>query len=92
MQKRLSIMTSGDVKVTVRYFAAARAAAKTHSELVTVGTVAELRALISKRHGPELARILPSCGLLIDGVTSHDELASLPHNATVDILPPFAGG
>ena len=78
--------------VTVRYFASARAAAEVDSDRVAAATVAELRAAVVKRHGPRMARLLPSCGLLIDGTTSHDELAALPHDATVDILPPFAGG
>lgn len=78
--------------VNVRYFAAARAAAAVDSDTLEASTVAELRTALAQRHGPAFARILPACGLLIDGTTSHDDLAALPNGATVDVLPPFAGG
>lgn len=81
-----------DVTVTVRYFAAARAAAGTTSDTVTATTIAELRSVITQRHGPGLARILPACGLLINGVAGHDDRTELCDDTVVDILPPFAGG
>ncbi|MGH8794623.1 MAG: MoaD/ThiS family protein [Stackebrandtia sp.] len=78
--------------VKVRFFAAARAAAGAAETGVEATTVAELRAQLLKRHGPDMARVLPACGLLVDGVANHDDLARLPDNAVVDVLPPFAGG
>ncbi|MGH8877213.1 MAG: MoaD/ThiS family protein [Stackebrandtia sp.] len=78
--------------ITVRFFAGARAAAGAAESRISAETVAELKATLSKRHGAELARILPACGLLVDGVSSHDDLSTVPDGATVDVLPPFAGG
>lgn len=78
--------------VTVRFFAAARAAAGVDSESIDVATVAELRSDLVKRHGAEMERVLPACTLLIDGVTGHDDLDGLPADSYVDVLPPFAGG
>jgi molybdopterin converting factor small subunit len=78
--------------VTVRYFAAARAATGLNEETLGAATVAELRAEMVKRHGAGLERVLSACGFLVDGVACHDDLAALHGGATVDVLPPFAGG
>ncbi|GAA4912002.1 molybdopterin converting factor small subunit [Stackebrandtia albiflava] len=77
---------------TVRFFAGARAAAGVSEVTSTAETVAELRADLAKRLGPDLERVLTVSTLLIDGVTGHDPMASLPADSTVDVLPPFAGG
>lgn len=77
--------------VTVRYWAGARAASGRAEETYAVTTVGELRAAIGGR--PELARVLPACSLLVDGLALRgDDSANLPHGAVVDVLPPFAGG
>jgi molybdopterin synthase sulfur carrier subunit len=89
---RVNPTTEEPDRVTVRYFASARAAAGTASETIDVTTVAELRAAVVKRHGPAMARVLPACGLLVDGTSCHDDLTTLTKGAIVDILPPFAGG
>jgi molybdopterin converting factor small subunit len=81
--------------LTVRYFAAARAAAGTTSETVEVpaGTnVDELAEALAARHGAELAKVLPRCSYLVDEVAVRDRTLGLTHGATVDVLPPFAGG
>lgn len=57
----------------------------------TVGSVGALRALLVARH-PGLGDVLPRCSLLVGGVRSSDDAAPLPAGATVDVLPPFAGG
>jgi molybdopterin synthase sulfur carrier subunit len=36
--------------------------------------------------------VLKAASFLIDGLTSHNPEAALPADATVDVLPPFAGG
>ena len=42
-------------------------------------------------HGAALARVLTVASFLVDGVrTSRD--AVLPDGATIEVLPPFAGG
>jgi molybdopterin converting factor small subunit len=78
--------------VTVRYFAAARAAAGLTEERTESGTLADLVARLSADHGDGLARVLGVASFLVDGVAWHDRDAALPAGATVDVLPPFAGG
>ncbi len=53
--------------VTVRYWAAARAAAGVPEESVPAATLAELVALLGDRHGPALARVLSYCSFVVDG-------------------------
>ncbi|GIE96495.1 MoaD/ThiS family protein [Paractinoplanes rishiriensis] len=79
--------------LTVRYFAGARAAANGNSaESAEAATLAELTQLLTDRHGERLGLVLKAASFLVDGLSCHDRLAPLPHGATVDILPPFAGG
>jgi sulfur-carrier protein len=82
------------IQVTVRYFAAARAAAGAESETVVVRpgtTVAELVERLAVR-GSGLATVLSRCSYLCDGVAVRDETAPLRPGNTIDVLPPFAGG
>lgn len=82
------------IAVTVRYFAAARAAAGTESEtlaLRTGTTVAELIKELANR-GTPLATVLSRCSYLLDGIAVRDETSTLSAGNTVDVLPPFAGG
>jgi molybdopterin synthase sulfur carrier subunit len=86
---------SADVTATVRYFAGAKAAAGTPSETVTLPegtTVADLVAAVAADHGEALVRVLGACSLLLDGLAVHERSAPVPDGATVDVLPPFAGG
>jgi molybdopterin synthase sulfur carrier subunit len=39
-----------------------------------------------------LAVVLKAASFLVDGLRCHDRKAPLPVNATIDVLPPFAGG
>jgi molybdopterin converting factor small subunit len=75
----------------VRYFAGARAAAGTTEEKVDAGTLGELLARVSAER-PKLGEVLGACSFLVDGLAWRDRSASLPPAATVDVLPPFAGG
>jgi molybdopterin converting factor small subunit len=82
------------VQLTVRYFAAARAAANAQTETVRVEpgtTMADLVGALAER-GPELARVLRRCSFLCDGVAVRDEGLNLSDGQTIDVLPPFAGG
>jgi sulfur-carrier protein len=86
--------STATVQLTVRYFAAARAAAGTESETVRVAagtTVAALVDTLAARE-PELARVLKRCSFLCDGIAVRDEALNLLDGQTVDVLPPFAGG
>ena len=81
--------------VTVRYFAAARAAAGVELERLDVptdGTVHDVLVAARARHGSELARVLERCSFLLDEVAVRDPATPLPNTATLDVLPPFAGG
>jgi sulfur-carrier protein len=83
---------TGDV-VMVRYFAGARAAAGgVATEAVTARSLDELTDLLVTRHGERLAVVLKAASFLVDGLACHDRQAALPTGATVDVLPPFAGG
>ncbi len=79
-------------ELSVRYFAGAAEAAGTDSERLAAATAGELRAVMVAAHGPELARVLDRCSLLADGVRLDDPATPLSPGATVDVLPPFAGG
>jgi molybdopterin converting factor small subunit len=78
--------------LVVRYFAGARAAAGRSEEKVPADTLEELARTLVATHGEPLARVFTVASFLVDGVTWHDRHARLPEGATVDVLPPFAGG
>ncbi|WP_029137718.1 MoaD/ThiS family protein [Nakamurella lactea] len=81
--------------VTVRYFAAAKAAAGRTEEQLLLPDPAELGALLDRlrgAHGEVLSAVLQRCSYLIDEVAAHDGGAQLRPGAVVDVLPPFAGG
>ena len=82
---------------TIRYWAAAKAAAGTAEERYQAATLAaaleEARAEHADR--PEFARVLQRCSFLVDG----EQVGARPHTSvvlrdggTVEVLPPFAGG
>ena len=76
----------------VRYFAGARATAGVSEEKVDAPTLAALVNALSATHGDRLARVLGVSSFLVDGLVCHDPAAHLPDDATIDVLPPFAGG
>jgi sulfur-carrier protein len=80
--------------VTVRLFAAARAAASGRDVVeVPAGRLDALVAELAAAHPPRLAEVLSVSTLVCDGVrldaTCPMELAP---GAVIDVLPPFAGG
>lgn len=76
----------------LRYFAgAADAAGREEQHFDGPITIGELRAALSAEHGPEFASVLGRCSMLVDGVRGADD-ALVADTATVDVLPPFAGG
>ncbi|CAA0115046.1 Uncharacterised protein [Mycolicibacterium vanbaalenii] len=88
------MQTDLDVRVTVRYFAAARAAAGTETETIAVTagtTIAELIGTLQARDSG-LSRVLARCSFLCDGIAVRDMESALANAQTVDVLPPFAGG
>ncbi|WP_145744977.1 MoaD/ThiS family protein [Saccharopolyspora dendranthemae] len=87
------------VSVRVRYFAGARAAAGLPEETVTLNrpggsapTVSDAIAAALNGRGEKLAEVLPACSFLLDGVAVRDRSTPISEDATLDVLPPFAGG
>ena len=80
--------------ITVRYFAAARAAAGSDSEQLTVRSGATVGELVDTLagHSQELARVLGRCSFLCDGMAVRNKTQPLRAGNTIDVLPPFAGG
>jgi sulfur-carrier protein len=86
--------TTTTVRVSIRYFAAARAAAGAEVETVCLQsgtTLAELVDQLSVRN-EDMARVLKRCSFLCDGIAVRDTRTTLHAEQTVDVLPPFAGG
>ena len=86
-----------DVQVTVRYFAAARAAAGRAEERFAVGRGTTIQALLDRveRALPEDAagrQVIARCSVLHNGETGQANGAPLRDGDVVDLLPPFAGG
>lgn len=86
--------------VTVRYWASARAAAGTDSDVVSVQgptDLAEVVAAVLARHPDRarLAAVLEVCSVLVGdrpvGSTPRSEVVVGPGDS-VEFLPPFAGG
>src|SRR5699024_4043 len=83
------------VTVRVRFFAAARAAAGTDSEQLSLAantSVADAVHALHERFPAELGRILTAASFLLDGVAVRDRSTTLPADTELDVLPPFAGG
>ena len=83
------------IRVTVRFFAAARAAAGINEEHITVdrpATVADVLHAAVHEHGPKLAEVLRRCSYLLAETAVHNDRMPVSDGAVLDILPPFAGG
>jgi len=76
----------------VRFFAGARAAAGRNEEHLAAATLEDLLRLLAERHGDRLTAVLAASSYLVDGLACHDRRAPIPAGATIDVLPPFAGG
>lgn len=86
--------TTDLLTVTVRHFAAARAAAGAPEEQLTLpagSTVTDLVAALGAGR-PELARVLLRCSYLHDEVAVRRQDDVLHAGSVLDVLPPFAGG
>lgn len=82
---------------TMRYWAAAKAAAGTAEEpyeaTTLAGALQSARELHTER--AEFAHVLLRCSFLVDGDpvgTRAHESVPLSEGGTVEVLPPFAGG
>ena len=74
----------------VRLFAAAAAAAGVTTTRSDAPTLTALQTDLLQTY-PELGPVLLRCSFLVDGGVAHGDV-DLAGAATVDVLPPFAGG
>lgn len=83
--------------VTVRYWAAARAAAGIETEQVEAGNLAEVLNEIDRRHRDRdrFARVIGMCSILVGetpvGAREPSDV-NLSAGDMIEFLPPFAGG
>jgi molybdopterin synthase sulfur carrier subunit len=89
-----------DGRVTLRYWASARAAAGTDSDVLEVAgavSLAELVARVRAAHADSqrFSEVLSCCSVMVGDrpVTTDDPATVMVQpGATVEFLPPFAGG
>jgi molybdopterin converting factor small subunit len=83
--------------VTIRYWAAAKDAAGTPEEPVEAATLADaLAAVLASRAAPDrLRQVMERSSFLVNALpvrrAAHAETV-LDDGATIEVLPPFAGG
>ncbi len=79
----------------IRYWAAAKAAAGVAEEPYEARTLAEALENAQRTRDVEFARVVVRSSFLINGdpvgTRPHDDL-ELAEGATIEVLPPFAGG
>ena len=82
------------VPITVRFFAAAAAAAGEEMQILRLGAGATIADAVCELSGQsdEMALVLRKCSYLCDGVAVRDQGTVLHADQTLDVLPPFAGG
>jgi molybdopterin converting factor small subunit len=80
---------------TLRFWAAAKAAAGVAEEPYDAATLAEALAAARDKHGDPLGRVLDRSTYVVDdapvGGRPH-ETVLLTEGGSVEVLPPFAGG
>ena len=74
----------------VNLYAAAKAAAGSASLSIEAADLSELIAQLSSIG--DLAKLLPTCSYLINGIAPSDQKQALEKSDVVDVLPQFAGG
>lgn len=82
-------------KGLIRYWAAARAAAGVAEEPYEAVTLEQALTTAAAGRDVEFERVIARSSFLIDGspVGTRDHASvALPDGATVEVLPPFAGG
>ncbi|WP_081622433.1 MoaD/ThiS family protein [Jongsikchunia kroppenstedtii] len=85
--------------VTVRFFAAARAASGIENLTITLpdgATLDDLENVLTSNDGPgnhsEMERVLARSSYLCNEIATTERTRQLPQGSTIDVLPPFAGG
>ena len=77
--------------VTVRFFAAARAAAGVNEITLDSSSAMHILDQAAALY-PKLGQVLPQCSYLLDEVALRDLSVVVSDGSTLDVLPPFAGG
>lgn len=77
--------------VPVRLFAAAREAAGTSETTIEAVTIGDVLDGLARRF-EDLGPVLTRCSILLEGTRTTDRSVPIPAGATVDVLPPYAGG
>ena len=77
--------------IELRFFAAARAAAGTHSVHVKPTQLSLILNQLCAENS-ELARVIPQCSFLLDSLAVHDLDIQVEAGSVIDVLPRFAGG
>ena len=82
------------IQLTVRFFAAAGAAAGSETAVLELQPGATVADALAKLCGQseELALVLQKCSYLCDGIAVRNRATALQAHHTLDVLPPFAGG
>ena len=83
------------MSTTIRYWAAARAAAGVPTEETSAATLGEALLLARSVRDDRFAQVLEVCSFVVDGdpVGARDPAeVVLADGGLVDVLPPFAGG
>lgn len=80
-----------DNGVTVRFFAAARAAAGVDTAIFASAPLSKILAEACNAN-PILSHVIAQCSFLIDSLAVHDLEVLVKNGSTVDVLPRFAGG
>ena len=86
-------ITTG-VPVTVRFFAAAAAAAGRDTVALALPQGSSIQDLVRELSGQsdEMALVMQKCSYPCDGVAVRDRGIVLRPHQNLDVLPPFAGG
>ena len=77
--------------IEIRYFAAARAAARVSVERVNPASLTAILTQITANN-PALAHVIDQCSFLVDSVAVNDMDMPIHAGSFVDVLPRFAGG
>ncbi|MBN9643826.1 MoaD/ThiS family protein [Corynebacterium mendelii] len=78
---------------TVRFFAAAKEAARCGEKTVPATDLVGLKQQLEKSFGDGFSRVLQQSSWLVDGVrVPMGDNRPIGDDTVVDVLPPFAGG
>ena len=77
--------------LTIRFFAAAKAATKVAQVEVSALTLGQALEIATQEF-PDLIKVLPKCSYLVNGQATKEMSTPLNQGEVIDVLPPFAGG